>query len=100
MIQSTTKGARRVYYPADAPIPENGGGLHEVQTRLLKHVEEVPGMTVKDLAGVLGVSSQLAMYHVRKLVAERLLRVERQGMRFRVYAAAEERRPKGPPEDT
>ena len=51
------------------------------------HFAEVPGMTVRDLAGVVAISNQLALYHVRRLVADRVLRVERRGMRFRVYAA-------------
>jgi len=67
IIQSQTKGPKRLYYPAEVEMPENGGGLHEVQQRLLKNVQEVPGMSVRDLAGVLGVSSQLTHYHVRKL---------------------------------
>ena len=44
-------------------------------------------MTVRDLAGVLAISNQLALYHVRRLVADGVLRVERRGMRFHVYAA-------------
>ena len=95
----TTRGARRLFYPADVPIPENGGGLHEVQQRILRHVREVPGMSVRDLAGLLGVSSQLAIYHVRQLREYGLVRIERERLRFLVYAvSAEERLRAGTPD--
>jgi len=92
IIKSVAKGPRRMYYPADMPLPENGGGLHAVQERVLKHIGEVPGMSVQDLAGVLGVSSQLALYHMRKLGEKGYLRFERKGMKLRVFATSEEER--------
>ena len=93
IIQSTTRGARRLFYPADVPIPENGGGLHEVQRRILKQVHDAPGMSVRDLAGLLGVSSQLAMYHVRQLREYGLVKIGRERLRFLVYeVSAEEQR--------
>ena len=100
LVRSRTKGARREYYPPDVAIPEDGGGLHDVQIRLVQHVEAVPGMTVRDLAGVLAISNQLALYHVRRLVADRVLRVERRGMRFHVYAAGTDAGSRPRKEDT
>ena len=88
VIHSVTKGAKRLYYPADMPIPENGGGLHEVQQRILKHVGEVPGMSVRDISGLLGVSKQLALYHVRKLREDGYVRFEHHGVGLRVFATA------------
>jgi len=92
IIKTVTKGAKRMYYPADMPTQEDGGGLHEVQERLLKHIGEVPGMSVHDLAGLLGVSSQLALYHMRKLGEMGYVRFERNGMKLRAYATTEEER--------
>ena len=53
----------------------------------LKHLGDVPGMTVRDLAGLLGISAQLAMYHVRQLYGEGLARIERRKVRFLVFPA-------------
>jgi hypothetical protein len=92
VIQSVTKGAKRAYYPADMPVPEDGGGLHEIQQRLLKHIADVPGMNVRDLAGVLGVSTQLALYHLRKIREVGYVRLERQGTKLHVYATTEDER--------
>jgi len=92
IIKSVAKGAKRVYYPADMPMPENGGGLHEIQERILKHVRDVPGMSAHDLGSVLGVSTQLALYHMRKLGGMGYLRFERSGMKYRVYATTDEDR--------
>jgi len=92
IIRSVTKGARHIYYPAGMPIPENGGGLHEIQRRILEHVEGAPGMLIRDLASLLGISSQLALYHVRKLGEEGLVKSERQGLKFRVFPTTPEER--------
>ncbi len=102
LIQSATKGARRVYYPADVPIPEDEAGLHEIQARTIHHIGAFPGLTVRELAVALGVSSQLALYHVRKLAEMGYVRYERRGMRIRVSPtnAAEGTPPGGPPEST
>jgi len=50
--------------------PRHGGGLHEIQARTLKHVEDAPEMSVRDVAALLGIRPQLAMYYARKLHAE------------------------------
>lgn len=101
IVKSVAKGAKRVYYPADVSEPEDGGGLHEIQARLVKHIQEVPGMSVHDLAGLLGVSGQLALYHLRKLGQNGYVRFERNRMRLRVFATSDEERGRGQPsEDT
>ncbi|MEK6851548.1 MAG: winged helix-turn-helix transcriptional regulator, partial [Candidatus Thermoplasmatota archaeon] len=92
IVRSTTRGSRRLYYPAEMPMPEDGGGMHEVQQRLLRNVSEVPGMAIRDLAGILGVSSQLALYHVRKLSQDGLVRFERHGVKLRVFPTTPEER--------
>ena len=70
------------------PPAEDGGGLHELQLRLLKVVGETPGLSVGDLAGVLGVSKQLANYHVRGLQLRGKVRTERERLSMVVFPAA------------
>ena len=86
VIKSTVQGTRKRYYPAKMPIPkENGGQLHEIERRLLAAVKADPGKPVKVLAEELGMSSQLALYHLRKMDQKGLISMERRGLSLRVY---------------
>jgi len=69
-------------------MPEGGGGLHELQLRMLRVVDERPGIPLRDLAGVLGVSSQLVRYHLRTLHMQRLVAVQRVGLSTQVFRVA------------
>jgi len=85
-IRSSIQGARRRYYPVGMRIPaEDGGDLHEIQRRLLHAVAQEPGMPVAILAEQLGVSSQLALYHLRKLARTHRVGLERHALRLRVF---------------
>jgi len=86
LIKSMIRGSRRLYFPANMPLPfEDGGDLHEIEKRMLQMVKTDPGMTVKVLAEELGVSSQLTLYHMRKLSQKGLVSLERRGLRLKVY---------------
>lgn len=87
LVRSQTRGAHKHFFPAGAHMPEDGGGLHEVQIRMLRAVRELPGLAVKDLAGALGITSQHALYHLRSLAASGHVRLERRGIRLRCYPA-------------
>jgi hypothetical protein len=41
-------------YPADVTMPEDGGGMHELQLRMLRVVDERPRIPLRDLAGSSG----------------------------------------------
>ena len=85
IIRSQTRGSRKLFFPREARLPNDGGGMHEVQLRMLRAVREVPGLAVTDLAGALGISSQLALYHLRDLAGKGIIRFERRGLRLRCY---------------
>ncbi len=89
IIRSQLRGSRRLFYPREVRLPEDGGGLHEIQLRMLRAVQAVPGLAVTDLAGALGVTSQLALYHLRDLAAKGRIRFERRGFRLRCYPEGE-----------
>jgi DNA-binding transcriptional ArsR family regulator len=92
IIKSRVQGTRRRYYSKGAAIPaENGGELREIEQRLLKAVEEDVGRSVKELAEELGVSSQLALYHIRRLSQKGFVDLERKGLRLHVYRTPENR---------
>ncbi len=82
MIRSATRGTRKMFFPMDVQPPEDGGGLHEIQQRLMKGLGEAPGIPVTDLAESLGISRQLALYHLRLLVRQGLVRLERRGVKL------------------
>ena len=56
------------------------------------NLEDGPGMSVHDLAALLGLSSQRTLYHVRRLHGAGLVRFERQGVRFLVVPTTAEER--------
>jgi len=82
LIRAITRGPRKMFYPTDVQPPQDGGGLHEIQQRLLRGIGEAPGIAVTDLAASLGISRQLALYHLRLLAARRLVRLERHGVKL------------------
>jgi len=94
LIKSKVQGTRKRYYPAKMAIPEsNGVVLHNIQVKLLESVEMNPGKPIVILAEELGVSRQLATYHVRQLLQKGLISMERRGVRLRVYPIQVTRRP-------
>ncbi|HYS71545.1 MAG TPA: PKD domain-containing protein, partial [Thermoplasmata archaeon] len=86
LVRSRAQGSRKTFYPVDVRPPEDGGGLHEIQQRLLRVLHEAPGTGVSDLAGVLGISRQLAIYHLRFLAQQGFVRLERRGVRLCAFA--------------
>ena len=60
--------------------------MHEVQVRMHRAIQAVPGLAVKDIAGALGITSQHALYHVRALAAKGYVRLERRGIHLRCFA--------------
>lgn len=87
LLRSRTKGARRLYYPIEA-VPLENGGLHDLQERMLDVLRATPGLTVRELGTQLGVSRQLAVYHLRTLTSRGLAKVDRQGLKMKCYPGA------------
>ena len=86
IVRSQTRGTRKLFFPEGVRVPEDGGGLHEVQVRMYRAIAAVPGLAVKDIAGALGITSQHALYHLRALAAQGYVRLERRGFSLRCYA--------------
>lgn len=90
-VKSQLRGSRRFYYPRSVKMPDNGTGFPAIKEDIIMRVEETPGITVSDLAGLLRVSRQLANYHLRTLIQEGYVYTERKGMKTRCYPV--EKRP-------
>ena len=84
-IKSQLRGTKRYYYPKGVKLPDNGTGFPAIKEDIIRRVEETPGITVSDLAGLLRVSRQLANYHLRTLIHEGYIYTERKGMKTRCY---------------
>jgi len=85
LIRSVAHRARKLFYPSDAPVPQNGGDLRALQARMLGILKEDPGIAISDLATLLGVNRHVALYHIRKLVRSNAVRLERRMARLRAY---------------
>ena len=86
MVRSKNQGTRKLFFAAGARVPEDGGGMHEVQQQIMKHLQESGGLAVSDVAGVIGISRQLAIYHLRDMSRKGLVRIERRAFRIVAYA--------------
>jgi len=86
-VKSQLRGTRRHYYPKGVKMPDNGTGFPAIKEDIVRRVEETPGISISDLASLLGVSRQLTNYHLKGLVQEGYLQVERRGIRTRCFPA-------------
>ena len=86
MVKSQVDGIYRRYYPADMKVPEpDGGSLTEVQKIVLAKVSETPGISQKDIAGLLNVSTSTIAYHIESLIKKGRVRQEKSGIRVRYF---------------
>ena len=97
LLRSRTKGTRRLYYPIEA-VPIEDGGLHQLQQRMLEVLQAKPGQTVRELSDTLGVSRQLAIYHLRVLTSRGMARLSRDGLKIKCYADSRTASPPAPQE--
>jgi predicted transcriptional regulator/PKD repeat protein len=89
IIKSTRDGTHRRFYPAEMPIPENGSTLKKSQLLIIEKIKEAPGISQKDIATLLGVSSPTVNYHLKELLKREIIRGERAGMRMKYYVNPE-----------
>ncbi|MCJ2564265.1 MAG: pectinesterase family protein, partial [Candidatus Thermoplasmatota archaeon] len=85
-IKSRTDGRFKRFYTLDTRIPvPNGGVLSEVQKRVIDAVKDVPGVTQKEIAALLGVHQSSVSYQMGRLEERRLIRSERKGRKIHYY---------------
>jgi len=87
IVKGRTDGIHKRFYPFDTVVPEpDGGALTEVQRMILARVRETPGISQKDIAGLLKVSGSTVNYHIGTLVGQGKVRQQRDGMKIRYFA--------------
>jgi predicted transcriptional regulator len=85
-IKSRRDGRLKRFYTVGTQIPEtNGGVLSEVQKRILDAVKDVPGVTQKEMASLLGVHQSSVSYQMRRLEERGLVRSEKKGRKVHYY---------------
>ncbi|MFQ6060565.1 MAG: NosD domain-containing protein, partial [Thermoplasmata archaeon] len=85
-VKSRKDGRYRRFYTSGTKIPRcDGGILTEVQKRIVDAVVEVPGVTQKEVASLLGVHQSSVNYQMRRLEERGLIRVEKRGRKVHYY---------------
>ena len=84
-IKSRTDSTLKRYYPMDMKVPSPGGTLKHTPTLIMEVIKETPGISQREVAAVLGLSSSTVGYHVEDLIERGYVRKERRGMGLRYY---------------
>lgn len=85
IIKSARDGTYKCFYPSGMRIPSNGGSLKKSQILIIEKIKEMPGISQKDIATFLGVSSPTINYHIKELIKLGIIKAERKGMRLKYY---------------
>jgi predicted transcriptional regulator/uncharacterized membrane protein len=84
-VKTTRDGMFKRFYPMEALVPRRRSEFSGMQEIVLEHIRAAPGTNQNELARQMGVSSQVANYHIRSLVAAGMVRLERDGRETRCY---------------
>jgi DNA-binding MarR family transcriptional regulator/nitrous oxidase accessory protein NosD len=85
-IKSRRDGRFRRFYTRGTQIPvTNGGTLTEVQKRITDSLKDLPGITQKEMASLLGVHQSSVSYQMSKLEERGLIRAEKKGRKVHYY---------------
>jgi predicted transcriptional regulator len=85
-IKSRIDGVYKRFYPKTMIIPNGGAGeLTETQKMIMAKIKETPGISQKDIATLLGISSATVNYHIERMLALKVVKRERLGMRVKYY---------------
>ena len=87
LLRSRSEGMYRRFYTTDTqppPILENG--TTEAQLRVLKAIQEMPGITQKELSRFLGLRQSTLAYQIDRLTAMGYVAAEKQGRKVHYLA--------------
>jgi len=84
IVRSVKDGKFRRFYPAEMRIPE-GGEPTKIQRVILDLIRTNPGITPRDAAGLLGLTSSTVSYHLEKLEEHGRIEYRREGITKRLY---------------
>jgi len=84
LVKSVKDGKFRRFYPFDMRMPE-GGEPTRIQKVVVDLVRANPGITPRDAASLLGLTSSTVSYHLERLAELRLVEFRREGISKRLY---------------
>jgi parallel beta-helix repeat protein len=85
-IKSRKDGRFRRFYTKETQVPRyDGGVLTEVQKRIVDAVKDIPGVTQKEVASLLGVHQSSVSYQMSRLEERGLIKVEKKGRKVHYY---------------
>jgi predicted transcriptional regulator len=84
-IRSARYGTRKCFFPASMRVPAEDDTLKASQRLIVEKILEEPGISQRDIAESLGVSSATISYHIKGLLRLGLVETERRGMRLAYY---------------
>jgi predicted transcriptional regulator len=86
LVYSREDGIRKRFFPVALPVPKSGKILlTKVQKEILDVVEESSGANQKEIASSMGVSRQVAGYHLTKMEEKGYVRKELEGRETRYF---------------
>ena len=92
LIQSMRDGMYRRFFPANAKLPPEDEGHFNIQKRIVAIIRNNPGISQKEIAQKVGVSSPTVNYHINVLATARMIRVEKFGRRTRCFVVEDQPR--------
>ena len=82
-IKSVVDGRFKRFYPHEMKLPEPSDELvlrmNHIQHEILKIIRENPGITQKEIAGRIGLSTPTVHYHINIMMSARVIDVKRAG---------------------
>jgi len=88
-IKSIIDGRFKRFYPKEMKIPEPSGELvlkmTRIQREILEIIRDVPGISQKDIAARIGLSTPTVHYHIDIMLSARVIRVEHSGRETKCY---------------
>ncbi|MDP6156579.1 MAG: response regulator [Candidatus Thermoplasmatota archaeon] len=86
LIKANKDGIYKRYYPMTLMIPRGGNRrLSKTQEKIVKLINERPGILQQDISNSLRISRQLTSYHVRQLMRNGTLKIIKDGNQSRLW---------------
>jgi predicted transcriptional regulator len=85
LIKSKMDGVRRRFYSAEAKVNEEITYLNKTQEAIINVIREHAGISQKEIAKAIGVSTQIVNYYIQQLEGQGIIRVVKEGKHTRCF---------------